>query len=151
MRTEYDFTKGTRGKHTGRRINIVGDPSLRVARTPNTRSARGVANVTNQILRTKRVSVSWLYEGTEGFQYYSVPGTIMANPQAKSLRFELREENGDDENFEAVIKPKNGSYILRTDHPEIENHEFPLKVYLASDELVLYLEDASNRAYFHLS
>jgi hypothetical protein len=26
MRREYDFSQGTRGKHTGKRIRIVGDP-----------------------------------------------------------------------------------------------------------------------------
>jgi hypothetical protein len=26
MRREYDFARGTRGKHAGRRIRIVGDP-----------------------------------------------------------------------------------------------------------------------------
>ena len=26
MRREYDFSKGTRGKHAGKRLRIVGDP-----------------------------------------------------------------------------------------------------------------------------
>lgn len=107
--------------------------------------------MTGRILSTKRVAVSWVYENTEGFIYENVPGTIVANPSAKSLRFELKEKNGDDENFEVVIKNTNGSYTLKADHPEIAKQEFPLKPYMASDELVLYLEDASNRAYFHLS
>jgi hypothetical protein len=29
MRREYDFSKGTRGKHAGKRLRIVGDRSLR--------------------------------------------------------------------------------------------------------------------------
>ena len=28
MRREYDFSKGTRGKHVGKRLRIVGDKSL---------------------------------------------------------------------------------------------------------------------------
>jgi len=28
MRREYDFSQGTRGKHTGKRLRIVGDKSL---------------------------------------------------------------------------------------------------------------------------
>ena len=75
----------------------------------------------------------------------------MANPSSKSLRFELTERNGDDDNFEVVIRKQNATYILRADHPEIEKREFPLKLYQGSEELVFYLEDSSNRAYFHLS
>jgi hypothetical protein len=29
MRSEYDFSQGTRGKHAGKRLRIVGDKSLR--------------------------------------------------------------------------------------------------------------------------
>lgn len=141
MRREYDFSEGTRGKHARKRFRIVGDTSLH----------EGPGGVTGRILSTKQIAVSWVYEDTESFLYKNVPGTIVANPSARSLRFELKEKNGDDENFEVVIKNTNGSYILKADHPQIENQEFPLKVYLASDELVLYLEDANNRAYFHLS
>jgi hypothetical protein len=155
MRREYDFSKGTRGKHLGKRFRIVGDKSLQrgpgdVTKT-QVNKRRSALDVTGRILSTKQVAVSWVYEDTESFLYKNVPGTIVANPTARSLRFELKEKNGDDENFEVVIKNTNGSYILKADHPEIDNQEFPLKVYLASDELVLYLEDANNRAYFHLT
>lgn len=36
MRREYDFSKGTRGKHVGKRVRIVGDRSSR--RRPDTAS-----------------------------------------------------------------------------------------------------------------
>jgi hypothetical protein len=142
MRREYNFSNGIRGKHSGQRLRILGATSSH---------GGGEPDVTRQILETSEVRVSWLYEGNEAFLYNSVPGTIIASAGARTLRFELKEKNGDDENFEAVIKPKNGSYVLNADHPTIENREFPLKVYLSADELVLYLEDANNRAYFHLS
>jgi hypothetical protein len=155
MRREYDFSEGTRGKHAAKRFRIIGDTSLQrgqgdVTKTQVKKRSSAV-DVTGRILSTKQVAVSWVYEDTESYLYKNVPGTIVANPSARSLRFELKEKNGDDENFEVVIENTNGSYVLRADHPEIDNQEFPLKVYLASDELVLYLEDANNRAYFHLS
>jgi hypothetical protein len=153
MRKEYDFSQGTRGRHAGKRLKIVGDPGL----TPDTGQRakpqvrnKNLSDVTKRILETTEVIVSWLFEDTEAFLYNSVPGSIVANSDARSLRFELTEKNGDDENFEAVIKPQNGSYVLKADHPEIQNQEFPLKVYLSSDEVVLYLENANNRAYLHL-
>lgn len=154
MRREYDFSQGTRGKHAGKRIRVVGDPSLHEGPGGASKAQinkKGSLDITGRILSTKQIAVSWVYEDTEGFLYENVPGTIVANPSNRSLRFELKENNGDDENFEVVIKNANGSYFLKADHPEIENQEFPLKVYLASDELVLYLEDTNNRAYFHLS
>lgn len=141
MRREYDFSNGMRGKHAGQRIRVIGATS----------HGGNEPDVTRQILETKQVTVSWLYEGNEAFVYNSVPGTIISNLGARSLRFELSEKNGDDDNFEAIVKAKNGSYVLNADHPTIENQEFHLKVYKSSDELVLYLEDANNRAYFHLS
>jgi hypothetical protein len=153
MRREYNFSEGTRGKHAGKRLRIVGDAGLHEDGPKRTQisSRRSALDVTGRILGTTQVAVSWVYEETESFLYKSVPGTIVANVSARSLRFELKEKNGDDANFEVVIRNTNGSYVLKADHPEIENQEFPLKVYLASDELVLFLEDANNRAYFHLS
>jgi hypothetical protein len=156
MRREYDFSQGTRGKHAGKRLRIVGDTSLSQepdeVRTTQTRKRSSALDLTARILSTKQIAVSWVYEDTEGFLYNNVPGTILVNASAQSIRFELKEKNGDDnDNFEVVIKNTNGSYILKADHPEMGNQEFPLKVYSASEELVLYLEDANNHAYFHLS
>ena|SRR6266481_294143 len=42
MRREYDFTGGTRGKHTNKRLRIVGDPS-----SPNALDNRRVEGVRN--------------------------------------------------------------------------------------------------------
>jgi|SRR5882724_11511833 len=155
MRSEYDFSQGNRGKHAGKKLRIIGDPKLegsvdRVGTTKSKRTGNSL-DVTDRILRTRHVAVSWVYENTEGYVYQEVPGSIVANPSSKSLRFELTERNSDDDNFEVVIRKQNGAYILRADHPEIETREFPLKVYQGSEELVFYLEDSSNRAYFHLS
>lgn len=155
MRSEYDFSKGIRGKHLGKKMRIVGDLSIqkRAGRTRKSSAEFKTTSVdlTGRILSTRHVSVSWVYENTEGYVYENVSGSIVPNVGTGSLRFELKERNGDDQNFEVIIRKSNGSYVLFADHPEIKNQEFPLTVFLGSDELVFYLEDLANRAYFHLS
>lgn len=145
MRREYDFTGGTRGKHVGKRLRIVGDVSKQ--KLPADANS---SDTIRRLLRTKHITVSWVYEGTEGYIYKSVPGTVVSSEETQSLRFELAEKNGDDENFEVIIRKRNGSFILKADHPEMKSREYPLKEYLAPDELVFYLQDENNRAYFHL-
>lgn len=142
MRREYDFSSGIRGKHVGKRIRIVGD----VKRDETSETS----DVTERFLDTQEVIVSWVFEETEGFIYKSIPGTVVPNKTSLSLRFELAEKNGDDENFEVIIQKTNGSFTLKADHPKINNREFGLKEFVSEDELVFYLHDNSNRAYFHL-
>jgi len=144
MRREYDFTGGVRGKHVGKRLRIVGD-------TQNVPAGENDADIVTRLLGTQHITVSWVYEGTEGFIYESLPGTIIPNEEKQSLRFELSEKNGDDENFEVIIRKCNGVFALKADHSEMKNREYALKQYLGSDELVFYLQDENNRAYFHLS
>lgn len=143
MRREYDFSKGIRGKHVGKRLRIIGDQR-------HNEIAASVPELKGRLLNTQQITVSWLYEDTEGFIYESVPGTVVANKEAGSLRFELAEKNNDDENFEVIIRSSNGSFTLKADHPEMKNREYTLKSYVALDELVFYLYEDNNRAYFHL-
>lgn len=145
MRPEYDFSGGVRGKHAKKRVRIIGDN----ART-NLKSSEELVDVIDRFLETKEIIVSWVFEDTEGYVYKSVPGTVVSNGTSISLRFELVEKNGDDENFEVIIRKTNGSFHLKSDHPAMEDHEYELKEYVAADELVFYLHDDRNRAYFHL-
>lgn len=138
MRREYDFSQGATGKHAGKRIRVVGDGSSR-------------NELAHRILTANAIAVSWIYEDIEGLLYENVEGSIVANAHAGTLRFELREKNGQDDNFEVIIRNSNGSYTLMADHPEMQDRPYPLKVHVGSDEVVLYLEDARNRAYFHLT
>ncbi len=137
MRREYDFGQGTRGKRVAKRVHIVGD-------------ARSSDEFARQILTANVITVSWIGENSEGFLYESVEGSIVANADAGTLRFELRETTGDHDNFEVIIRNSNGSYTLMADYYEMRDKHYPLKVYAGSDEVLPYLEYASNRAYFHL-
>jgi len=143
MRREYDFSKGTRGKHVGKRFRVLGDHR-------QTKLMSSAPELIDRFLNTKQVTVSWLSEDTEGFVYQNVPGSVVSSKEAKSLRFELTEKNGDDDNFEVIIRSSNGAFALKADHPEMLDREYTLKGYVGSDELVFYLHDANNRAYFHL-
>ena len=144
MRSEYDFSGGVRGKHAGKRMRTIGDS------TQTDLKGEDLVDVIDRFLETREIVVSWVFEDTEGYVYKSVPGTVVSNGTSISLRFELVEKNGDDENFEVIIRKTNGSFHLKSDHPEMKDHEYELKEYVAADELVFYLHDDRNRAYFHL-
>jgi hypothetical protein len=107
-------------------------------------------NLITQFLSTTQVKVSWIYEDEEGFLYENI-GNVVANSDAQSVKFKLQEKNGDDLSFEVIIRKVQDSFIFVTDHPEMEKKNYPLKIYVAPDELVFYFEDAYNRSYFHLS
>jgi|ERR1043165_1119670 hypothetical protein len=111
---------------------------------------KGNQDLIARILATKQIKVSWIYEDEAGFLYKNVDGSIVSNPKTQSLRFELKEKNGDDYNFEVIIRKVKDSYFLKIDYPEMEGRNYPLKIYVSPDEIVLYFEDAYNRAYFHL-
>jgi hypothetical protein len=108
-------------------------------------------DITSRILATKQVRSSWI-EDVEGYLYESVDGSIIANPDALSLRFKLKETSADGGgDFEVVIRRVDESFVLKSDCPGMENKSFPLTVYTAPDDLLLYAEDSYNRIYFHLS
>jgi hypothetical protein len=108
-------------------------------------------NLTARFLATTQVNVSWIYEDVEGFLYKNVDGSVVANSGAQSEKFKLREKNGDDVSFEVIIRKVKETFVFVTDHPEMKRKNYPLKVYVAPDELIFYFEDAYNRSYFHLS
>lgn len=81
--------------------------------------------LTFQIQSAQKVKVFWLYEG-ETYIYTHVPGSIVGNSKAQSLRFELTKVNGGDDNH-------------------------PLKLFTGQEELILYFQDGQNHVYFHLS
>src|SRR5438105_705535 len=105
MRPEYDFSEGVRGKHAGKRLRITGDKT----RT-NRKDGEDHPEITDRFLETKEIVVSWVFEDTEGYVYKSVPGSVVPNGKSLSLRFELAEKNGDDENFQVIIRKNNGSF-----------------------------------------
>lgn len=56
-----------------------------------------------RIKSVSRVKVTWFYED-DIYLYESVPGSILVNPTADVVRFELRDLYEEDDNFE-VINP----------------------------------------------
>jgi hypothetical protein len=106
--------------------------------------------LTLQIQSAQKVKVFWLYEG-ETYIYTHVPGSIVGNSKAQSLRFELTEVNGGDDNFEVVVQKSSASYIFKTDYYDDAYDNHPLKLFTGQEELILYFEDGQNHVYFHLS
>jgi hypothetical protein len=99
----------------------------------------------------KRVSVVWADDGSS-YVYEAVPNSVIGNQNSASIRFELREVDGQDENLEVVVQQKNdGSYVFKTDYYENPEREYPLKLFVADDELLFYFNGKEGVAYFHLA
>ena len=110
-------------------------------------------DITSRVLAVKQIRVSWI-EDVEGYLYESVDGSIVANPRTRSLRFKLKETTGDSDDFEAIIRKVEESFVFKSDCPGMENITLALKVYVefgAADSLLLYAEDPYNQIYFHLT
>ena len=110
-------------------------------------------DITSRVLAAKQIRVSWI-EDVEGFVYESVDGSIVANPRTRSLRFKLKETTGDSENFEAIIRNEEESFVFKSDCPGMEDITLALKVYVEfgpAESLLLYAEDSYNQIYFHLN
>jgi len=75
----------------------------------------------------------------------------LANPKTWSLRFELKEKNGDDENFQVIIRKVEDSYVFKADYVNFEDRDCKLRLFTDLEEMIFYFEDADNRVYFHLS
>jgi hypothetical protein len=101
------------------------------------------------IKAVSRVKVTWFYED-EIYLYESVPGSILVNPGAETVRFELRDLYGEDDNFEVVSSGKGGSYAFSTDYFGGGEIPRPLKRFDTQDETIFYHEANRERAYFHL-
>ena len=65
-----------------------------------------------RIKSVSRVKVTWFYED-EIYLYESAPGSILVNPKAEVVRFELRDLYEEDDNFEVIIRGKGVSYRER--------------------------------------
>jgi hypothetical protein len=108
-------------------------------------------DITSRILAAKQITVSWICDNVHGYLYEIVNGSIVANAEALSLRFELREKDGEDDAFEVIVTRSGELHVLRVDYFGMEDRDYPLKVYVSPDEIILYFEDVHNRAHFHLS
>lgn len=102
-----------------------------------------------RIKSLSRVKVTWFYED-EIYLYESVPGSILVNPKADVVRFELRDLYEEGDNFEVMISKEGDSYAFGTDYYGGGEGPRPLKRLDAQDETIFYHEAGKERVYFHL-
>lgn len=99
----------------------------------------------------KRISVLWAHDGAS-WQYNAIPDSIEASPTSESVRFELREIDGQDHDLEVVIQQKvDDSYVFKIDYYDDPEREYPLRLFAADDELLFYFNGKDGSAYFHLA
>jgi hypothetical protein len=97
------------------------------------------------------VRVVWTDDGSS-YVYEAVPNSVVAGGTSESIRFELREVDSQDENLEVVIQKKSDdSYVFKTDYYHDPEREYPLRLFVADDELVFYFNGKEGIAYFHLA
>lgn len=61
----------------------------------------------------KHIKVIWFFED-EIYAYESIAGSILANSKSESIRFELRELYGDDDNFQVIIQKVADFYEIQS-------------------------------------
>ena len=102
-----------------------------------------------QLGSIKHIKVTWVFED-EVYFYENVSGSLVSNSKAKTIRFELRELYGEDDNFQVIIKKDEDSYVFKTDYYEDEKLTLGLKEFVGLDEAILYHEGPRGCVYFHL-
>jgi hypothetical protein len=99
---------------------------------------------------TTSVHAVWADDGSS-YVYEAVPESVDGNDQSRSIRFNLREIDGQDSDLQVVIQQKSdGSHVFKTDYYEDPEREYPVKQFVAGDELLFYFEGKEGLAYFHL-
>ena len=107
--------------------------------------------ISERFISTGAVQVHWIWDDQDGYIYDSEPESLRNNPASGTIRFVLRERNGDDDKFEILIKQEGDEFFARIDYESLDDREHKLKLYVGNEDLVLYLETVHNRVYFHLS
>lgn len=103
-----------------------------------------------KISQIKDVRVRWIDEGGS-YAYVALPESIAANDDLETIRFVLKEINGDDSNLEVVIQRKDDASHFKTDYYNDPTEELPLKEFDSPDELLFVYDGNHGVAYFHLS
>ena len=97
-----------------------------------------------------RVKVTWVYDN-RAYVYEMVPETFAKNEKLGTIKFELKELDGEDSNLEIVIQRKGwNTYSFKTDYYEKPTEELALKIFESEDELILFYDGKYGIAYFHL-
>lgn len=98
----------------------------------------------------KNVKATWVYDNC-GYVYEIVADSLAANDQFETIRFGLREVDGEDSNLEIVIqRTENAHYYFKTDYYQNPTEELSLKKFQSDNEVVLFYDGRHGIAYFHL-
>ncbi|MEP6850619.1 MAG: hypothetical protein ABI999_17310 [Acidobacteriota bacterium] len=96
------------------------------------------------------VHAVWTDDGSS-YVYEALPESVRGNEDSKSIRFTLREVDGQDDDLEIVIQQKvDGSYTFKTDYYDDPLREYPVKIFVAGDEFISYFRGKEGTVYFHL-
>lgn len=97
----------------------------------------------------KKVRTSWIYDNG-GYIYDATPESLAANDPLQTIRFELREIDGQDDNLEVVIQTKGKSFTFKTDYYGNPLEELSLEKFESDEAIILFYEGKHGVAYFHL-
>lgn len=96
------------------------------------------------------IKVSWISkEDSTYYAYRLVAGSIVNNQN--EIGFELENCDGNDDNYQVVIRETGDGYVFRSDAYDDPETEYDLSLFQGSNETILYCEDESEVIYFHLS
>ena len=99
--------------------------------------------------QVKKVRTSWIYNNG-GYVYDAIPESLVANDPLETIRFELREVDGEDHNLEVVIQNTGKSCTLKTDYYGSPLEELSLEKFESDEAMILFYDGKHGIAYFHL-
>ena len=105
--------------------------------------------IMKQVLAASEVMVNWIEDDSGGYVYEAIPASLNRNEKIKTIRFELREVNGDDRDFEVVVFFKESRPYAKIDYPDFKGTNFALTPFKSDESTLLFLESGRQKAYFH--
>lgn len=98
----------------------------------------------------RNIKATWVYDN-RAYVYEIVSETFAANDQLRTIRFELREVDGEDSNLEIVIiLSDQNQYHFKTDYYDDPTEKLSLKAFQSESELILHYDGRHGLVYFHL-
>ena len=105
--------------------------------------------VMKQVIGAPEIKVHWVEDDSDWYVYEAIPSSMARNEKEHSIRFELKEVNSDDHNFEIMVYFRSSLPYAKIDYPGLAGTEYALTAYTSGHNALLYMETGKQKAYFH--
>ena len=97
----------------------------------------------------ENITVDWFELGTgKAFSLEPLPGSIVANTEARAIRFRIRIDAHTEElEFEMLVRQTSEGFVLKADCWEGPETEYPLDIASRKNGVLLFCQDECDRIY----